>query len=146
MSAQVHLWEVRSQLREQLTVGPVAPGSHTVQAVVHDTVPESITSPCVVIQPGEEWLVPSDTFAADEYDLTYELWALVEHRSNAQATRDLEQLLGQLLTRLDHHGWAVDRIDRAGPAHTADWLTYGQRITVSKTFNLTFRTPFPTTP
>lgn len=106
--------------------------------LVHDTVPESVGGTCAVIQPAEDWVAPSDTFNTDEYDLTYEVWLLVEHRSNAQAAADLDDLLGKTLGRLLASDWAVDQINRPGPAHTADWLAHGQRLTVSITRTLTF--------
>ena len=128
------LAEARTALADVLAQLPT---DHGGPFTVHTHVPDAVTGPCAVIEPAEEWLTPSDTFDVDEFDLTYDVWLVLELRSHAHTAEALDQLTPDALGLLTTYGWAIDRVARPGPIHTADWFAYGQQLTVSTTLTLT---------
>jgi hypothetical protein len=104
-------------------------------ATVHETVPDAITPPCVVIQAGDPYLAPGDVFG--EWAATFDLFLCVDLVSNAQAIEDLDPVLLAVLEALEDTAYGVDTVGRPGPVHTAEWMAHAITVTVSCFVTLT---------
>lgn len=104
---------------------------------VHDTVPEQVQPPCVVIQPADPFVTDDDPDATfgEPYSIRFELHLLVplnETNTNEQASRQLDTMLDQLLDELAGSAWTLARMERPGGLATTDWIAHGQRVTIRR--------------
>lgn len=125
-----------TELRDEL-VGELAP-----LGTVHRTVPETITPPCAIVQPGDPFVVDDDpdlTFG-EPYAMRFDVIVLVElddEHDNEAASDQLDQLLDQLLALVrDSDAWRLESMSQPGPFVTTTWASHGQRVTLKRTVQL----------
>lgn len=139
MSGMSGITSARRQLAELLEAAVAG-----TDVTVVDHVPEELPTPCLVLDAAEDYLDRADTFAEADWWLTLRVYALVDLADNAQATEDLEALLGAALPALAGSDWQLNGIGRPGPFHTTGWLAHGAAITVRNLTTLPSTTPATT--
>jgi hypothetical protein len=108
---------------------------------VHDTVPEEVQPPCVIVQPADPFVVDDDPDATfgEPYGIGFELHLLVpldDENSNAEASKKLDTMLDDLLEAIAGTSWRLQRMEQPGALATTDWVSHGQRVTIRRTTSL----------
>lgn len=117
--------QTRSELAEVLTAAIPT-------AAVHRVIPEDLTGFDIVLQPGDEYVKPSDdTYDPAEFTLTCQIHILVSGETN-QATHDaLDAALTTALPTVLSAGWSVSRVTGIQVWETSEWTSYGIAVSAS---------------
>lgn len=107
--------------------------------VIHPSVPEDAMPPCVVVQPADPFVqLDPDGQTYDERGLVadFDVCLMVEldaEHDNATATAELDDMLDQLLLKLDQAeaaDWWLADVGQPGGLITTSWVHHGVRATV----------------
>lgn len=106
-----------------------------VAPVVHDHVPEEPAPPCLVIQPADPFLQPDPDGETYEhsYVLDFDACLLVrldDEHGNAAATAELDDMLAELINRVNGQDWWIQDVGQPGALVTTSWIHHGVRATV----------------
>lgn len=94
-------------------------------------VPEAITPPCLVLEPGDNYVTTEDTtFAGTEVLVATDVFLLVDLQDNQAAALELNTLLEAVLDKVLPSAWFVQAISKPQPFHTSEWLAHGVRVTL----------------
>lgn len=109
---------------------------HTEDRPAFAYVPEGVTTPSYVIQPGEPYLDGDEvTFGMGTFNLHAEVFCLVALDDNETASSDLDGALAHLLTTMPDL-WGVDEVAQPGPVSTTEWIAHGVRVRLSRYISL----------
>lgn len=134
MSALKAARDALAVLLEGMTVDTTTTGPDPfVVAPVLTSSPESVPTPCAIIQPDDPYLSTGEedaTFAVSEYLVRFEVYLLVDLVDNATASAELDALLEQVIDRVGPSGWWLTGVSQPGPMHTSEWMAHGVRVGV----------------
>lgn len=97
---------------------------------VDDHVPDLVSPPCVVIEPGDPYITYGDTFDPDEITVCLDVYVLVDLIPAAaeEMALELDEAIRKVYPLLGE--WIITRTSKPGPWHVGDELAYGIRLTV----------------
>lgn len=94
-------------------------------------VPEAVTPPCLVLEPGDNYVSTEGTTSEpDEYLVAWDVYLLVDLQDNQAAAQELDTLLEAVLAAVQPSAWFVQAVSKPQPFHTTEWLAHGVRLTL----------------